>query len=426
MRRQQPDQNDNDDDAKPAAKRRNIIAVADEEKSPNEVLPGANESSHTRSLMISTPPPAPSIDTASASMLLNAAVSRRESLTRELLTRELVARSDILNQSSTLLQHMPPTAAQVHPPNSASQQLARFLAAQQLNNNSTNMDPALLAFALTSGAGGGAVAGQPSLLGLQATPTSFVHPNLDATRFHQLGLQFQNTQSRSNTSSYAARLQDLLRLQYAHPQLPVASMPETTVSSVYAHQPRFALPSAAATLATTTMAAAATSTSRSTSPLHRCLVPISISSDRLTLSECQSLIREQILLFEVKQNDIDANAQGRNKPLHLGQVGIICRHCAHLPAALRSRGSVYYPAKLRGLYQAAQNMTTNHFYESCPLIPQDTRTRILALKEINLIVRGGGKQYWSNAAQVAGVKEGEDGLAFTTTAEMQPQEAAKP
>ena len=36
--------------------------------------------------------------------------------------------------------------------------------------------------------------------------------------------------------------------------------------------------------------------------------------------------RKQIELFEAKQEDVDAGAQGRNKPIILGQVGIRCIH----------------------------------------------------------------------------------------------------
>jgi len=42
-------------------------------------------------------------------------------------------------------------------------------------------------------------------------------------------------------------------------------------------------------------------------------------------------------------------AQGRNTPLNYGQVGIRCRHCAHLPKAARARGGVYYSRTIDGV-----------------------------------------------------------------------------
>lgn len=86
-------------------------------------------------------------------------------------------------------------------------------------------------------------------------------------------------------------------------------------------------------------------------------IPLSLPSDENNLSEYQCLLRAQIDLFAATPSDIDGNAQGRNKPIVLGQVGIRCRHCHMNPSTTRrARGAVYFPAKLSGLYQAAQNM----------------------------------------------------------------------
>lgn len=37
------------------------------------------------------------------------------------------------------------------------------------------------------------------------------------------------------------------------------------------------------------------------------------------------LARKHMHLFEAKKADVDAGAQGRNKPIVLGQVGIRCK-----------------------------------------------------------------------------------------------------
>lgn len=146
----------------------------------------------------------------------------------------------------------------------------------------------------------------------------------------------------------------------------------------------------------------------------RRLTAMAVKSDRHTLSEYQALVREQIYIFQAVVDDIESSAQGRNKPIRLGQVGIICKHCATLPPGRRPRGSVYFPAKLKGLYQAAQNMTINHFQESCANIPADVKEKLLALKEKKTIVHGGGKHYWANTARLLGVQETEDGLEYST------------
>ena len=85
-------------------------------------------------------------------------------------------------------------------------------------------------------------------------------------------------------------------------------------------------------------------------------VSLALRSDEENLSEYQCFIRAHIELFSAKVRDIECNAQGRNKPIVVGQVGIRCKACACIPPGRRPRGAVYFPAKLTGLYQAAQNM----------------------------------------------------------------------
>lgn len=83
-------------------------------------------------------------------------------------------------------------------------------------------------------------------------------------------------------------------------------------------------------------------------------VVMTLPSDKDSLSEYQCLVREQLELFTATRSDIEAKAQGRNKPIILGQIGVRCRHCAHLSPNLRTHGSTYYPERLDGIYQASQ------------------------------------------------------------------------
>ena len=72
---------------------------------------------------------------------------------------------------------------------------------------------------------------------------------------------------------------------------------------------------------------------------------------------------------------------------------------------------MYFPAKLLGMYQAAQNMATIHLCKHCQLIPQGVRSELLALRERKSSA-GGGKKYWADGAKVLGIYEAEDGLRF--------------
>jgi hypothetical protein len=52
--------------------------------------------------------------------------------------------------------------------------------------------------------------------------------------------------------------------------------------------------------------------------------------DEYKSSEYQNLLLQQIEAFQATEEDVMTHTRGRNKPILLGQVGIRCRHCAHL------------------------------------------------------------------------------------------------
>ncbi|CAJ1966611.1 unnamed protein product [Cylindrotheca closterium] len=133
--------------------------------------------------------------------------------------------------------------------------------------------------------------------------------------------------------------------------------------------------------------------------------------DDESLSEYQCLLRKQIELFEANFDDVQWNAQGRNKAIEQGQVGIRCRHCTRLESWERARGAVYYSATLDGLYQAAQNMAKNHLCKHCKLIPLNTKNQLLQFRDCKRRASG-GKTYWAEGARVLGVYETSTGLRF--------------
>ena len=147
-------------------------------------------------------------------------------------------------------------------------------------------------------------------------------------------------------------------------------------------------------------------------------IQLYISCDDDSLSEYQCLVRKHIELFEAGIEDVESNAQGRNRPIVLGQVGIRCRHCTMLPPRHRSRGAIYYPAKLQGIYQAAQNLAVAHLGEHCQNVPEDVRATLSKLRERKSSA-GGGKRYWANGVRVLGVFEDRDGLRFESRLALQ-------
>jgi hypothetical protein len=135
-------------------------------------------------------------------------------------------------------------------------------------------------------------------------------------------------------------------------------------------------------------------------------------NDESFLSLYQCLVRKQIEIFAAEQNDVKSTAQGRNTPIRLGQVGIRCRHCSMLPPQHRTKASTYYPAKLLGVYQAAQNIAVTHLSGHCPLIPDSLKDTLIHLRLLNKATPGRGKLYWANSMKIHDLYETDGIIKF--------------
>jgi hypothetical protein len=152
---------------------------------------------------------------------------------------------------------------------------------------------------------------------------------------------------------------------------------------------------------------------------------LALACDDEHLSEYQILVRKQLEIFEAMPEDVESNTQGRKKQVALGQVGIRCKHCASLPLRQRGRGAVYYPAKLQGVYQAAQNMASSHLCESCQCINETLKRELRTLRE-RRDTASGGKQYWADGARALGLFEAEDGLRINREQQTQSMSQSLP
>lgn len=141
-------------------------------------------------------------------------------------------------------------------------------------------------------------------------------------------------------------------------------------------------------------------------------VDLYMRCDDELLSEHQILLRKQIEYFEAGPQEVQSITHGRRREIVLGQVGIRCKHCAQLPPRSRPKGAVYYPASLRALYQAAQNMAASHFTLSCERIGDDLKSQFQAFQGAKASAGHGGKKYWSDCAKAVGIVETETCLTF--------------
>ena len=142
-------------------------------------------------------------------------------------------------------------------------------------------------------------------------------------------------------------------------------------------------------------------------------ITLAMSEDSLKLSAHQVLLRQQIEVFRASDEDLSTHTRGRNKPIVLNQVGIRCKHCAHLPVLNRQKGSTYFPAAMIGLYQAAQNMSTTHMQCGlCPEMPTEIKEKFAQLISTKLASSGAGRKYWARAAKKLGLVDTDNGIRF--------------
>lgn len=135
-------------------------------------------------------------------------------------------------------------------------------------------------------------------------------------------------------------------------------------------------------------------------------IPLSLQCDGTRLSGYQTLIRRQLEFFVADSEDVQSGGQGRKKKLSLGQVGIRCIHCRHLPWTRRGHAAIYFPSTLEGVYQAAQNMAANHLCGSCHCIPVTLQAELRCLRK-GTVPRNprNGKFYWAEACRTIGLVE---------------------
>lgn len=153
----------------------------------------------------------------------------------------------------------------------------------------------------------------------------------------------------------------------------------------------------------------AVSTTTAPKPLANGGIPMTQVGDKSKLSMYQRTIRDQLEFFVAEKVDTESSKQGRKRSVTKGQIGIRCKHCAHVPLSVRNRGAVYYPAKLTGVYQAAQNMSSSHLTDSCTYISQSTKVDLIKLRDRRDSAVG-GKAYWVDACIEMGLYETEHGL----------------
>eukprot|EP00797_Seminavis_robusta_P008397 Sro1595_g284670.2 (633) ;mRNA; f:10217-12115 len=143
------------------------------------------------------------------------------------------------------------------------------------------------------------------------------------------------------------------------------------------------------------------------SPTSRVL--LAIPEDKEWLSDTDCFTRRQIEVFCATREDVDVARNDRKFPVHEGQVGIRCIHCALAKQGVGARGSgVAYPFSVSGIYESVREFQRLHL-DSCENLPEDLKAKLGDLKgstSLSSVLR----KYYVLAAKALGLKDTRDGI----------------
>jgi len=162
---------------------------------------------------------------------------------------------------------------------------------------------------------------------------------------------------------------------------------------------------------TTTEAAKALAQSSSqptgpASPSSR--IMLALAEDKEWLSDMDCFIRRNLEVFCANEEDVEIAQQDRKYPIHIGQVGIRCIHCAMKNGTAARGTAVAYPYSINGIYESVREFQRLHL-ESCAQLPDATRTKLAGFKgssSLSSVLR----RYYVLAAKALGMHDTSDGI----------------
>lgn len=141
---------------------------------------------------------------------------------------------------------------------------------------------------------------------------------------------------------------------------------------------------------------------------QRRIVPLATDEDQNWLSEFLCFVRSDLLeVFRASMEDV--RSRNSSKKVMHGQVGIRCRHCAHLPQHARTARSSSYPKTLSRIYQSLTMMLRDHF-GACSCIPLPLKLKFQQLKGSTSQGATGSNNFWEYSAKKLGLKDSASGI----------------
>lgn len=137
---------------------------------------------------------------------------------------------------------------------------------------------------------------------------------------------------------------------------------------------------------------------------------LAMPQDRLCLSETLCIVRNNVEVFTATENDINAPAPGRKRPIQVGQVGLRCVYCRMCHPRDRIKRAMCFPSSMKRIYRAVIDMKLDHF-KHCPYVPVGLKARLDHLQAGSTRSTGMTVQYFVKSAGDLGMSDDtEDGV----------------
>lgn len=139
---------------------------------------------------------------------------------------------------------------------------------------------------------------------------------------------------------------------------------------------------------------------------------LSCPDDKASLSPLRCFLRENVYAFSATAEDIAVRTP-TTFSVAVGQVGIGCIHCLHLPAKERSNRAVCFPFSIGRIYQSVADIQRFHISE-CKMIPPDVKAKFVELQKASTKGSKGlaTRQYWVTSAKKRGMVDTSNGIRF--------------
>ena len=130
-------------------------------------------------------------------------------------------------------------------------------------------------------------------------------------------------------------------------------------------------------------------------------IPLTTDEDANWLSDFLCYVRSDIVqVFQASEKDVGGRA--KSKRISLGQVGIRCKFCTHLPKRRKARRSATFPSSTDKIYQSFIMMLRDHF-GNCDAMPADTKAKFMELRANATQGAVDSKKYWASSARILGM-----------------------